>query len=314
MIKADHIQSIITPLQRRDLSFFGGVLYIRKPISFSIAHGNTNYNIKIPRQNIKINDVNFWVTIDVDCTSAKTTVKIIEEDPSDYGNDFPNTPTEGQRFFHRLARKNFIRRCNEWIETISINLCRVESAKITEIYNRSSQVELDNSPHVAGDIQFKDGLAPKKVDTQHGFYFITDNDLLLLGLNDVKSSNLEGIQAKHIAGTNISKYDLLIRAPGYGVIRASNVSLNYPVIGMAMADCVSGDRCPIKESGFIENTQWRWSDPPNTKLYCDVNGKITRTPDWSANTIQEIGYIVDIDIIYLDPKPKVVINTLNPLV
>lgn len=311
MQKANHIQSMITSLRNREIFVKNNSLILNKDLTFSVSHGKKNYITKLENGEIVLpSDIMnpFWVVITIDKDTAKKSTNFFDRDPTIYGKDFPTNATNGDLFYNTTNRKSFYYMSGKWIEQIRINVCKIESKEVAEIYSTSSQVGLDNIPHVAEEIYFFKNSKPKKIITQNSFFFVTDNDLLLLDLKEIDQKSFEGTSAKHISRMNIKKGDLVTKDENGGIIRATNISTNCPVIGIAMVDSSDGEECIIKEMGFLGNKEWRWANPPNTKLYCGSDGNLTLSPNWNANSVQEVGYIVDTYTIYFDPQSQIIIN------
>jgi hypothetical protein len=313
MRAAKYRQSLITKISPHNITIVGGFLILYKTILATATHGRANYllNLKPGKYELATKYDEYYVYAEINTTTAETEIKISEQDITEHGNGLPNNYPNNKLFFNTQNDKSFIKTVNGWVENIRVNLCKVSNGIIEKTYTGLSQVYTRPVLHKAGTIQYDDNHNPMQVESQDGFRFITDVDVKLLNLQDVKSLSLENINIENIAGIDIEQYDLLIRTPEYGITRGTSVSTDNDIIAIALNDASNGEECFIKEQGFIKDPAWRWIQKPNTKLFCDSNGRLSTIPDWSSNSIQEVGYIVDVDTIYFDPKEKISINSLK---
>lgn len=313
MRKSNYKQCILTNVKPQDIQIVDGVLILYINIYATLSHGKANYLVRLEagEYDLNTNLSDFYVYLEVDTLTAKKQLKLTETDVTVFGENFPSSYPTGKLYYNLDNDKSYIKTFSGWVENIRINLCKVSNGVIEKTYTGLSQAYSGTHKHKAGEIQLDENKKPLKVETQDGFRFVTDADTDLLDLQDIKSSSLENVSAESVAVVNIQKHDLLIRTSDYGIIKGTNISENNPIIAIALNDAQVGEECFIKEQGFIRDRSWRWADPPNTKLFCDSNGRLTTVVDWNANSVQEVGYIVDVDTIYFNPNEKISINSLT---
>ena len=294
-------------------------LIIPQDIHLSFRIYSKNFYIAIPSEttftlktmfNPKNTVGDFWLYVFLD-KDAKAELCKTYIDPFDdlFGSEFPDTPKPGQLFFNRNASRMFVWNGTKWVEHDAIVLGKFTSdGECTNLYNRQSQGGFKQGAFIAEAIQFINEN-PVRVFESSGYSFLTIGESQGLTFDTISNIRLDTLLHRTIAAKNLDRFVAVIRS-GDGIITNADLQSDDEAVAVTITECEAGSECLILEKGFIYDRTRQWPHTHNTRLYYDTHGKLTnKAPSLkTSHAVQEIGHVVDIYTIYIDPREKIILN------
>jgi len=111
-----------------------------------------------------------------------------------------------------------------------------------------------------------------------------------------------GFFINEVAGENLGARKLVYRsAAATWMLADADLAATMPVVGLTMESITSGRKGLILLQGYIGDSSWAWTI--GNEIYASpVAGEIVEVAPTAPDVVQQIGIVVNTDMIYFDPK------------
>jgi hypothetical protein len=248
----------------------------------------------------------YW---DLDLVTAQRTFGYTKVAPS-FGSSFPTSPTINEHFFNTEAMKMYYFNGQGWVECIRVFAGYVQKNKVVTL-SLGTQVNV-NSPNSIGEILFDvNGNPLKRFVNDGSFVFLTSVDVIQPSNTNFESIKVNQLNISGKATENIPAYYCVIPKgrDNLGNTLIAKASFFNITDGEAFAvtnlQMNPNDVRQLVTRGYLQNPSWYWNVPPHTKLYVGGDGEIA-TYVSNAFSTQEIGYVVNLNTIFINIQPQVI--------
>lgn len=302
------------------LVFSGGKVSINAgttPTNITFAHGNSDYLFTESESVVNawvgpFSSIDYWLYWDLDVFSGLRTFGSTTVNPfsptNGYGATFPTSPVANQHFFNTTTNKMNVWNGNSWGEKIRLFAAKLTNGSTLDPLATGTQIGSFSQRNVGHILFNSDGL-PIKTSNRFGLgSFITTESYLNSQVDQNNSYKLESLKQVGKAVEPIPKfYCITWKGPNQLGI-ASNFFPQYPCIGVSSSDIGINGVSSFITDGLISNpNNWNFSQPPNTSLWVGPSGQITTDVPQNVS-MQEIGYVVTNDTVFIDIKRLIFID------
>lgn len=135
--------------------------------------------------------------------------------------------------------------------------------------------------------------------------FVTTESELIVQQTSGQNIKFDSAVVFAQAGEELPKFSLVYFRNDRRLGMASHLNANCFISGMVVEDLNENEVGQVITNGAIRNEQWAWPDSAiNKPLFCSAAGHLTTTPP-SVGISQQVGFVYDVDSIYLNLFPPV---------
>jgi hypothetical protein len=277
------------------------------PVIFTLAHANNDYLIEInktfpkawgPTQAHGQTQYLYW---DVSLLDATVTYGLTTIYPY-FGQLAPTSPQVDQHWFD--VGNNLMKVWNgtKWVVKLRVFAGVYNNAAVVIPNARGSQVGLNTTCDAGNIILGRNNYPLHDADGT----FVTSESKLVIGHTSAETVRFEAALLYAEATVNIPEYSLVSYIAPRKVKLASYLDTNFMVNGIMTKGYFIGEVGNVISNGLIRNEQWDFSLLNiGQPLFCGANGEVTLTPPLTGVS-QEIGYVYDIDTIYLNIQQPII--------
>lgn len=283
------------------------------PTIVTFAHGDAEYlfeersTILRAWKNLTDTSKSYWLYWDIDLLTAErtfgwTTVEPVLQGPR------PSSPTNDQHWFDYNEKKMKVYHNGRWREVIRVFACEYRNASVIIPFPLGTQVGLLETVY-SGLILFGPDEKPlrRAVHNRRSSFITTETHLITHLSTGAVNIAVEAALPFAEALENIPAFRCVVFKSYERLGLASYMDTERPVVGITTEDLYTGEIGVYKSSGIIVNENWNFTEPPNTRVFCGLNGEVT-TEVPQRGSIQQIGVILDSDTILLDIKPQIILD------
>ena len=259
----------------------------------------------------------YWLYWNIDTETALRTFGSTQIAPS-YGTSFPTSPSIDQHFFNLTDTTMYYWNGLSWVECIRIFAGGILNGVITPS-NSGSQVDVYNVSINVGTILFDvfNNPVTKYLDDGSFVYLTSVDDIQPFNYNIVSLAyntvNISGVALEYIPTyycvitDGKDEYDNTI------IKHASYFDINNSAFAITTDNMMVGDIKQLVTHGYMQDPTWYWNYPPLTPLYVGGAGEIT-TYAVNPYSSQKIGFIVNLNTIFINIQNKIVFTNYSPYV
>lgn len=224
--------------------------------------------------------------------------------PPIYSSSAPVSPAADQHWFDTVDEVFRVWNGNKWIEKIRIFAGYVSSGAIIHAYPVGSQAGLTGN-FDAGNIVLDSFGMPLRQN--NGTFVTTSSQLNVINLGSV-SAQFESILMNGMAAEEIPKFSVVQLHAGKRIVLARSTDYTTRISGVITEDLYEGELARVISSGVIRNQNWTWPTAfINRPLFCGATGEISTTAPITG-VVQQLGFVYDVDSIFVDIKQPVVLD------
>lgn len=280
------------------------------PTVVCFAHFNTDYLYEETRSVTHAwgpfsGAVDRWLYWDIDIVTGARTFGYTELNPI-YSLTSPSNPQPDQHWFDQARTAMMVWNGTRWEDRIRVFAAKYDNSSVIVPYQPGSQAG-NNTPTNAGFVLFDDDEKPiKKWRRDNRGQFLTTETPIITHASRVSNVVLDGATPICEAYENIPQWSVVSFSNYNLVVLASYMNQNLPAAGIAKWNMNVGDQGIIHTSGYITNNNWNWTVPASTPLFVGNSGQITTVVP-QIGSIQRIGMVVDVDTIFVDIGPHIIL-------
>jgi hypothetical protein len=213
----------------------------------------------------------------------------------------PTNPVVDQHWFDLIKKRMRVftvpsAGTGQWLDKIRVFAGIYNSQSALIVNSIGSQVGIVGH-FQAGDIIL--GVNNKPLRQADGT-FVTTASSLIIPQTSGQNVQLDFAIQFAQAAVSIPAFSLVSFLPNRTIGLASNTNFTNFVSGMVVENLDAQMVGQIIPTGVVRNDQWNWSAAQiNAPIFLGANGTITLIPP-TIGVVQQIGYIFDVDSIYLD--------------
>ena len=252
----------------------------------------------------------FWIYALLDEDFRVTLKKTyVDPFPNLFGSEFPVYPKPGKLFFNRALSRMFVWNGLNWIEHDAIVIGKFEAdGSCSNLYSRQSQGGFKSGAFLAERPEIVKGF-PVRVFESSGYSFLTREEAAKLAFSNISNVRLDTLLHRSVAQKNLPKFTAVIRYED-GTISNASIESIAEAVAVTVHNCEEGKECLILEKGHLYDRTKQWPFSHNSRLYYNQSGLVTTLapPLNNSKAVQEIGHVVDIYTIYIDPREKIILG------
>lgn len=277
------------------------------PVVFTLAHANNDYLVEInktfakawgPVQAVGQTQYLYW---DISLLDATVTYGFTVVYPY-YGPTAPTSPQADQHWFDTTNKLMKVWNGSKWNIKLRVFAGVYNNSAVVIPNSRGTQVGLNNSCDAGNIILGRNNYPLHDADGT----FVTSESKLVIGHTSSETVRFEAAMLYAQATETIPEYSLVSYVAPRKVKLATYLDTNLMVNGIMTQNYFVGDVGNVISNGLVRNDQWTFNLADiGQRLFCGVNGEVTLTPP-PTGVVQEIGYVYDIDTIYLNIQQPII--------
>lgn len=290
------------------------------PVDITFAHGSTDYLFTESQSILEawkgpfINGTDYWLYWELDNFSGQRTFGITTTDPfqisNGYGTALPTSAQVDQHFFNITTGKMNVWTGTRWVEKIRLFAAKITSGGILQPIAIGSQIGITSQRNAGHILYNNDGLPIKTTDRFGMGYFITTETYLNSQIDRNNSYKLEALHPTGKAIEPIPQYSCVSWKGTNQLGVSSYKDPSRPCIGISSIPMGVNQVSSFITDGFITNfANWNFSANPGTIIWVGLTGEIT-TDVPQDTSMQEIGYVVGPDKVFINIKRPILIDSL----
>lgn len=273
------------------------------PTLLTFSHGDHNYTFE---ENTTIENAwqitqnrDSWIYWDLDIITGERTFGITYIKPV-YSINKP-AGVNDRHWFDLQTKSMKVYTGSNYVTKLRVFAAFLDDGGVISHYETGSQVGLNESCYSGMILYDEDNKPLKKFNRRGDGAFITTETPLSSQFSKIINYKLENEIKEGIALEYIPKFFCMSHKENSKYVLASYITPIYPCIGISSEDMHTGEARTIYTNGYIKNELWDWPDSPGRLLFVGESGQITiNVPQ--LYSIQNIGYIVSPNVIYVDIK------------
>lgn len=293
------------------ISFSGSTVSLNvntDPTIISFADQTTDYlfseNVSVSNAWIGpfVSSFTYWLYWDIDLRTGNRTFGSTTIAPL-FGMHLPTTPAVGQHYFSYNDTTMRVWNGTTWTPVLRVFAGQLNNGSTLVPYSIGSQVNL-NQGRNQGFMIFDQTGSPIKNNSN---YFITTETIIYAQNSPLNNYKIEAVQVDGRAVMPIPKYSAVTWTNINQLGLASYTDYLHPAIGISVEDMSKDQIKKFVTNGYLTNSNWNFSDAPNTPVWVGLNGEITTTvpQTWS---MQKLGVVVSSDTIFVNIESIVLLG------
>lgn len=276
------------------------------PFIFTIAHSNNDYLIEInktfPRAwgPVPATGQTQYLYIDVSLLDATLTYSFTTVFPY-HGPTAPISPVQDQHWFDTT---NFLMKVwngHKWMVKLRVFVGSYNNSAVLTPLPRGSSVGLNTACNAGNILLGRNNYPLHDADGT----FVTTESKLLVGHTTSETVRFEAAILYAEATMFIPAYSLVSYVAPRKVQLASYLNTDLMINGIMTEEYFTGEVGNVISVGLVRNEQWSFNlSDINKPLFCGQNGEVTLDAP-PVGVTQEIGYVYDIDTIYLNIQQQI---------
>jgi hypothetical protein len=277
------------------------------PFIFTVAHSNNDYLIEINKTfpkawgPVQATGQTQYLYIDVSLLDATLVYGFTTVYPY-YGSTAPSHPSQDQHWFDTENNLMKVWNGNKWQIKLRLFVGHYNSSAILLPNPRGSSVEKNDACEAGNILLGRNNYPLHDADGT----FVTTESKLLVGHTTSETIRFEAAILYAAVVSNIPAYSLVSYIAPRKVQLASYLNSNLMVNGIMTEDYFIGEVGNVISAGLVRNEQWNFNIADiGQPLFCGANGEVTLDAP-PVGVTQEIGYVYDIDTIYLNIQQPII--------
>lgn len=285
------------------------------PVVIAFSHGTANY---LYTELVSVKDAwvgpfdvtnSYWLYWDIDLITGKRSFGYTRFIPL-FGNSYPTNPEVNQHYFYIPDMKMYYWNGQTWVECVRVFTGSLIAGVLTGI-SVGTQVN-GTSSNVIGTILFDIYGNPLKKYIDTFFVFLTSVDVIPPANTNLDSVDLSQLNISGITNSYIPKFYCVISGGSDSfnniiISKASYMNINNAAFAITTDNMNAGDVKQLITHGFLQDTSFNWQCPLLTPLFVGGDGEITVNVN-SLFSIQKIGYVVNVNTIYIDIDRQILLS------
>jgi hypothetical protein len=246
-----------------------------------------------------------YLYIDVDKRTGVRTF-ITSKYDTYVGNNQPSGQPDGHHWFDKSRNTMKVKVSGRYIPVLRVCVGRLDGGSVLVPCGLGSSVGLDNINTRAGVIVFDESNNPirrYRSSNSNEFSFVHTESPLNSQFSRLVNFRLETEVRDATATESIPKFYCVSYINDNEIALADPNKPEYPCVGLAIEDMVSGEIRPIVTHGYVTEYSWDWSQHnAGTRLFVGPTGILTTSPS-QAGSIQVVASIVSKHTILVNVQP-----------
>ena len=277
------------------------------PFIFTVAHSTNDYLIEVNKTYPKAwgpvqpTGQTQYLYIDVSLLDSTLTYGFTTIFPY-HGPTAPNNPSQDQHWFDTT---NFLMKVwngHKWIVKLRMFVGNYSNSAQVIANPRGSLVGLNQNCEAGNILLGRNNYPLHDADGT----FVTSESKLLVGHTTSETVRFEAAILYAATTMFIPAYSLVSYIAPRKVQLASHLNVDLMVNGIMTQEYFTGEVGNVVSTGLVRNEQWTFNLADiNQPLFCGPNGEVTLDAP-PVGVTQEIGYVYDIDTIYLNIQQPII--------
>lgn len=295
----------------------------KQSIVITFAHGAANY---LYTETSALNaawrgpfnsNSSYWLYWEISLVTGRRSFGYSTAPPS-YGTIFPSSPQINEHFFDTSNMKMYSWNGHAWGPVVRVFAGSLINGQIrTTALGTQVNSNVQNS---SGKILFDIYNQPLKRYMNDGsFEFLTDGTIV-----QPIGTNLESIKMSQLDISGVSKVEIVpkywcVISDGKDIFgnvyvrKASYFDVNNPAFAITSSVMNPSEVRQLVRYGYLQDPRWYWDYPPLTPLFVGGGGEIS-TYVKNPYSSQRIGYIVNLNTIFIDIQRQIIFVANSPYV